>query len=243
MRNRKKETLNKKIVESVCKSLKRDLIENVVFSGGEPFLKNNFENLVLSAAKFFPVQIVTNGILLRKKFERIQKVRPKIVMSIPSLEEKNYKFITGENFLNDALHSAYYCSSLSLPLRINVVLVKGINDTYEDFMKFLALARKLNANLTFVEMFNTKHDFFKKYFSPIERFEKTVRKETKFLKTLKWGINVYEKNGISIACMKCPCSANICEKCLELRDIYITPDGKYKPYFCKNTEFDEIILP
>ena len=84
------------------------------------------------------VSMTTNGTLLTKYGAALKAAGLKRVnISLDSLKPDKFAYITGGDKLNDVLQSIEYANNIGLvPVKINTVILKGINDDeIPDFMQ------------------------------------------------------------------------------------------------------------
>jgi cyclic pyranopterin phosphate synthase len=111
----------------------RDLgISHVRVTGGEPLTRKGIVGLVegIKSAGVPDVSMTTNGVLLSKYAEPLKKAGlDRVNISLDSLKASTYAKITRNGKLEDAKAGVRSALSAGLnPVKINVVLMKGIND-------------------------------------------------------------------------------------------------------------------
>jgi len=130
-------------------------INKVRYTGGEPLVMKDIDKLIYETSKLQGIDdiaITTNGILLSDMAADLKKAGLKRVnISLDTLNSEKYKSITRIGNLGEVLKSIEKCLSLGLkPVKINTVLIRGINDT--EFEEFLNLTRKLPVEVRFIEL-------------------------------------------------------------------------------------------
>lgn len=126
----------KKIINA-CASLG---VKKVRFTGGEPLLLKGLDKLIEHTAaidSITDISLTTNGILLYDMAENLKKSGLKRVnISLDTLNAEKFKKITRLGDINKVFKSIDKCLELNMvPVKINVVLMKGINDgEIEDFI-------------------------------------------------------------------------------------------------------------
>jgi cyclic pyranopterin phosphate synthase len=129
-------------------------IEKIRLTGGEPLLRKNIEKLVEMLARIHGIRdlaLTTNGFLFPAKGKSLRDAGLKrISFSIDSLEPENFKKITGRDGLAAVLESIDLAISLGLhPVKINAVMIRGIND--HEIENLADFAVKKNLSLRFIE--------------------------------------------------------------------------------------------
>ena len=111
-------------------------------TGGEPFMRKDlFEILRRAYSSLIDFSIFTNGILIRKEqIEELSYLNPEfIAISIDSINSKEYQKIRGVDN-KKVLNNLERILSQGIRTRANIVLFKGINDSYQsirDTLKYL----------------------------------------------------------------------------------------------------------
>jgi cyclic pyranopterin phosphate synthase len=187
-------------------------INKIRITGGEPFVRKGALQLIESLIQIKGItdlSITTNGTFLAGVAKELRKLQlTRINIGLDSLDRDKYKFITGGGNLGDVLNGIEQVLYLGFnPVKINVVVIKGINDDeIPDFVKF-ALAKPLQVR--FIE-FMPIVDFWQE-----ERFisEAEIKKK----------IGKSATNKISFIS---PVTKPFCQKCSRLR---LTADGNLIP--------------
>jgi cyclic pyranopterin phosphate synthase len=123
-------------------------IEKVRLTGGEPLLRPHLEKLVEKIARIPGIRdlaLTSNGFL----FPRLAAVLRdaglrRISFSLDSLDPANFKRITGREGLASVLESIDLAVELGLhPVKVNAVMIRGINDHEMENLAEFALAKHL----------------------------------------------------------------------------------------------------
>ena len=88
-----------------------------------------------------------------------------INISIDSLNRETFKRLTGHDRLLQILEGIKILQSLNLKnIKVNAVLLKDVNDTYEEFERFGNFIKNNKIDFRFIELMQTGDnlDFFKK---------------------------------------------------------------------------------
>ena len=112
------------------------------------------------------VTMTTNGYRLDKIAEQLFEAGlDGINISIDSLNRETFKKLTGHDRLNEILEGIKILQKLDFKnIKVNAVLLKGINDTYEEFEKFGNFIKKNKIDFRFIELMQTGDnlEYFKK---------------------------------------------------------------------------------
>lgn len=130
-------------------------IKKVRYTGGEPLILKDIDKLIYETAELPSIKdisITTNGLLLDDMAEELKKAGLKRVnVSLDTLDKNKFKTITRLGNLDTVLNSIYKCINIGLaPVKINTVLMKGINDREID--DFIRLSKELPVEIRFIEL-------------------------------------------------------------------------------------------
>lgn len=129
--------------------------KKVRYTGGEPLILKDIDYLIAQTAKISGIEdisITTNGTLLYDMADELKKAGLKRVnISIDSLKPEKYSHITRGGDLNKVLLAVEKCMQIGIsPVKINVVLIKGIND--DEVGDFIRLTKDLPLHVRFIEL-------------------------------------------------------------------------------------------
>jgi cyclic pyranopterin phosphate synthase len=116
-------------------------IERIRLTGGEPLLRPNLTNLIISLAKLEGIKSIsmtTNGLLFGEKARELKDAGLESVnISLDTFRPDRFKAITGINGLNKVIDAINAAESVGLDVKINTVVIRGWNeDEVLDFAKF-----------------------------------------------------------------------------------------------------------
>jgi cyclic pyranopterin phosphate synthase len=108
-------------------------IQKVRLTGGEPLLRQQAEKLVERLALIpgiTDLALTSNGFLFAQKGKALRDAGlRRISFSLDSLDRDNFKKITGRDGLESVLTSIALAQELGLnPVKVNAVVIRGIND-------------------------------------------------------------------------------------------------------------------
>jgi cyclic pyranopterin phosphate synthase len=129
-------------------------IEKVRLTGGEPLLRPQIEKLAGRIARIPGVRdlaMTSNGFLFVQKGRALREAGlQRISFSLDSLDRENFKKITGRDGLPALLAGIALAQELDLhPVKINAVIMRGINDHEIEALGEFAASRQLS--LRFIE--------------------------------------------------------------------------------------------
>src|SRR5579862_3242688 len=138
-------------------------IRKVRVTGGEPLVRPGVEDFIarLKALGVRDVSITTNGHLLAERCDRLVAAGlDRINISLDSLRREKFERITRTKALDQVIAGIDAAQASQLrPVKVNAVLVRGINDDeIEDFATF---ARDRNLTMRFIEFMplDADHDW------------------------------------------------------------------------------------
>jgi len=221
-------------------------VTKVRITGGEPLARKgvvDFIKKLREIKKLEDISLTTNGFFLSEYAEKLKDAGlNRVNISLDSLQEEKYKRITRGGSLEKALKGIDSALKAGLlPIKINTVLIRGINDDeVEDFVR-LALERPLN--IRFIEFMPTGeeviNEFENKFISVQEIKEKLIKKY--LLNPIKICNSNGPANYFRIKGAKgtvgfiTALSQHFCETCNRIR---LTSEGKLRPCLFSNKGID-----
>ncbi|MDO8725913.1 MAG: GTP 3',8-cyclase MoaA [Candidatus Methanoperedens sp.] len=214
-------------------------VKKVKFSGGEPLMRNDFEDIIRALPDLKDISATTNGVLLSKRAASLaQSGLDRVNISLPSLNKENYGKITGSpHSLSKVLDGIDAAIDAGLaPIKLNMVLLKGINEfEIDDAINF---ADRYNGNviLQLIELMNFKN--VSQYMVDIDSLEKTLESRATFIKERQMHRRKkYFIDGVEVELVRPIDNSSFCANCNRLR---LTSTGKLKPCLMRNDNLIEI---
>jgi cyclic pyranopterin phosphate synthase len=221
-------------------------VSKVRITGGEPLARKgvvDFIKKLRKIKKLEDISLTTNGFFLSEYAERLKDAGlNRVNISLDSLQEEKYKKITRGGSLETALKGIDFALKAGLlPIKINTVLIRGINDDeVEDFVR-LTLERPLN--IRFIELMPSgeklKDNYNDKFISVLEIKESLAEKYSFRPIALNSGngpAKYYQiKGGQGTIGFITALSQHFCETCNRIR---LTSEGKLRPCLFSNKEVD-----
>ncbi|MDA8227797.1 MAG: GTP 3',8-cyclase MoaA [Desulfitobacterium hafniense] len=237
----------KLIVRAVLGAAKSG-IRKVRLTGGEPLIRKDIVELVREIAEIpgiADLSLTTNGSMLAELAMPLAMAGLKRVnISLDSLDCKNYNYITrGGELQNtlDGIDAAVACGLT--PVKINMVVMKGIND--HEVANFARLTMDRNLHVRFIEympMMNQEKSWREHYLASAEIM--TLCEDIGPLTPLPEedlhgpARNFFLAGAAGRLGFITPVSQHFCADCNRLR---LTSDGKLKPCLFTAEEID--LLP
>ncbi len=129
-------------------------IKRIKITGGEPLIRRGCPALISRLKKVSGIEqvtITTNGILLKENLPRlIEAGTDGINISLDTLNPRRFKEITGSDRLEEVLEGIDAALKTTVPVKINSVLMQGIND--DEAVDLAELARERQTDVRFIEM-------------------------------------------------------------------------------------------
>lgn len=221
-------------------------VTKVRITGGEPLVRKgvvDFIKKLREIKKLEDISLTTNGFFLSEYAEKLKDVGlNRVNISLDSLQEEKYKRITRGGSLEKALKGINSALKAGLlPIKINTVLIRGINDDeVEDFVR-LTLGRPLN--IRFIEFMPSgeelKDNYRDKFISVLEIKESLAEKYSFRPVDINSGngpAKYYQiKGGQGTIGFITALSQHFCKTCNRIR---LTSEGKLRPCLFSNIEVD-----
>lgn len=216
-------------------------VDTIRLTGGEPLVRKNFEYLVRELSKLdVTLKLTTNGILLDKYYDLFEEIGLKrINVSLDSLDKAKNAFITKRDYYDRIMNNIQEGIARGLQLKLNVVVIKGVNDN--EIRDFVSLTEAKNVAVKFIEFMpfaGNKWDWSKGVSE--EQILAEAREQCGEVETLKnpkhstssnFRIKGYQGSFGIVSTITNP----FCADCNRLR---LTVDGKMKNCLFANSETD-----
>ena len=230
-------------ISRLVKALSELGVRKIRLTGGEPTVRKDFFDILKDVKQNSNIQKVTmttNGYQLNKIAKQLHEIGlDGINISIDSLNREKFKNLTGHDRLLDILEGIKTLQSLNFKnIKVNAVLLKGINDSEKDFEAFANFIGNNKIDFRFIELMETGDnlEFFKKNHVPAKIFKDYLEKN-------KWVYQTYGKDaGPAINYINpefkgkfgliAPYSKDFCKTCNRLR---ITARGDLRLCLFGNT--------
>lgn len=206
-------------------------ISKLRITGGEPLTSPNILSLCRRAADVEGIReicLTTNGILLDRMAEPLAKAGVKrINISLDTLSEEKYSYITGQGRLEDAQRGVQAALEAGFEkIKINVVLIGGFND--DEIRPLAELTRRWPVDVRFIELMpmHGQGAFSERAYLPVsavlEKLPELVLQPPDGGVARLYRLPQAQGNVGLIS----PLSAHFCAQCNRLR---LTSDGMLKP--------------
>ena len=219
-------------------------IKKIRLTGGEPFVRKGIQEFIpmLMALKGLDdVSLTTNGVYLKENLEMLKAAGIKrINVSIDSLNRVKFKRITRFDYFSEVWEGIEKARDMGFyPIKLNVVIMKGINDN--EVLDFGRLAIEHPYHIRFIECMPVGFESNSLAFIPNSEIEKTlVHKFGPFI-PVSPGQNdgpaerYRFDGGKGEIGLISPISNSFCQHCNRLR---LTANGMLLPCLLSNIEVD-----
>ena len=203
-------------------------VNKIRITGGEPTVRKDFFDII-KVLKFDSgienIAITTNGYHLDQKAKLlVNSGLTGINISIDSLNQETFKNITGHDRLPEILKGIEILQDIGFKnIKINAVLLNGINSSRKDFDEWSKFIKKNKIDLRYIELMRTGDnlEYFKKYHISSKIFKE-------YLDENKWIYQTFGKDaGPSLNYINtqykgkfgiiAPYSKDFCKSCNRLR--------------------------
>jgi len=212
-------------------------MRKVKLTGGEPLLRGDLVDIVSRIAPLVEeVSMTTNGALLEKYAEGLHEAGLKRAnISLHSLDAEIFKKITECDDLDDVKRGIEAAVECGLePVKLNVVVLKGLND--REIPQMIEFSKACGAILQLIEFQPIQAGtelYWKNLYHDLQGVEAVL--EAKALKVqvreLQRRKQYYLKDRAVVEVVRPMHNTDFCRYCTRLR---ITSDGKLKPCLMRN---------
>lgn len=236
----KKETeLSPGTIEKLVRAFVKCGINKVRITGGEPLVRNDICEIaerIQSIEGVETLALTTNGVYLSQYAKDLKKAGlDSVNISLDSTDGSTYRHLTGADVLKKVLDGIDEAEKAGLsPIKINAVLMKGVND--DGAGKLINLAKDRNIDVRFIELMPFSDEG--ENASLIVTGDDILREFT-FLKPIDYKegtARYYSAEGFKgrVGLIN-PITQKFCSECNRIR---LLSDGKVKPCLGYDTAYD-----
>ncbi|MCE4617102.1 MAG: GTP 3',8-cyclase MoaA [Desulfurococcales archaeon] len=234
-----KEVMDKKYLEPddyaiIAEAAARLDIAKVKITGGEPLIRHDIIKIVRSFkehGKFDDISMTTNGFRLAILAQGLREAGlDRVNISIHSLKEERYKYITGVPGLSNALKALDASIDAGFrAVKVNMVVMKNVNE--DEIPEFIELAAKKGFTLQLIELHpvGLGKSVFKKHYIPLDTIERYLKQRAIKMMTRKDLHNrpIYIlDNNVKVEIVRPYNNWRFCMGCTRIR---ISPEGFLYP--------------
>ncbi len=219
-------------------------VGRVKYTGGEPLLRHDLTEIIRGtiAMDLEDVAITTNGTLLRSKAEELSSAGlRRLNVSLPSIRPCVYASLT-KGALAEVFAGIRVAKALGMDIKINAVIMKGINDDEVD--ELVGYARGIGGSLQLIELedLNLEAGFFRKHYFDLSSVEGRLHAMADRVEARSEMNNRkrYVMGDLAVEVVRPTNSAHFCMNCTRLR---VTSDGKLKPCLMRSDNLIDLLGP
>lgn len=213
-------------------------------TGGEPLVRRGLPNLVRELAflgENVDLSITTNGVFLTKYAEELKAAGlRRINISLDTLSKEKFQRISRLNLFDDVIGGISSAIRVGFdPIKINVVVVKGIND--DEVLDFAAMTEDQPLWVRFIELMPfSRNNWREENFISADEIRRQIEAKYKLVEIMGSG-GVAPAKDFLIENHKgrigfiAPISKKFCDLCNRIR---LTADGHLLPCLHSNIELD-----
>jgi cyclic pyranopterin phosphate synthase len=207
-------------------------VDKIKFSGGEPLLRKDFEDILQALPPMRDVSATTNATLLAPRAKSLKESGlDRVNVSLHSLSPERYHFITKcpEGYFEKVLDGIAVALDVGLtPVKINMVYLKDINEDEVDRM--IDFVRGKPLVLQIIELMDFRGTF--KYHADLGALEQKIKAKAdkSYCREMHRRVKYY-LNGAEVEIVRPIDNSEFCMNCNRLR---VTSDCKLKPCLLRN---------
>jgi cyclic pyranopterin phosphate synthase len=213
-------------------------VDKVKFSGGEPLMRTDLEDILRALPPLRDVSLTTNGTMLAKRAKGLKEAGlDRVNISLDSLSSDRFDMIT-------CTHSGQFDRVLNgidaaldadlTPVKLNMVYLKGINE--DEVEKLIDFVRNKPLVLQIIELMNFHGAF--KYHANISALEELLKSRAdKAVHREMHRRTKYFLGGAEVEIVRPIDNSEFCMNCNRLR---VTSDCKLKPCLLRNDNIVDV---
>lgn len=236
---------------SIIKVARSYGVNKVKFTGGEPTLRRDIIDIVRRTREIMDgeISMTTNGSRLPEIADDLKAAGlNRINVSLHSIDRKGFEFITGVDFLQNAIEGIRAAQAAGLtPVKVNFVVLKNVN--IDQIEKMIQLSAAEDFILQMIEYEVPRElessDDYEKYHFPLDSIEEDLSKRSILVDHNSlhdrpiFHIPV-EGNEARVEIVRPMRNYHFCDNCTRLR---VTSTGQLKPCLMRDDNYTEILRP
>lgn len=138
-------------IETLAKLFVANGVKKIRLTGGEPLVRKDASKIIESLGNLnIELCITTNGVRLHEVLPELLAAKIKTInVSLDTLQEEKFLKITRRDLFKRVRDNIELLLSNEMFVKINVVLMKGLNDN--EILNFIALTKDRNVEIRFIE--------------------------------------------------------------------------------------------
>lgn len=243
-------------IERVVRVLMRFGVDRVKLTGGEPMLRPDILEIVerLGKLKLRDLSMTTNGTRLPSMAGKLREAGlNRVNISLHSVDPEKFCWITGlgegdagkrrYEYTLEAIKAALKAGLR--PVKLNVVVMRGVNDDEIDRMMEFAASLPGEVILQLIELVeegSAGRGFFERYYYSLAEVEEKVSRIAvkKVVRSLQLRRQYLLPTGLWVEFVR---PTNSCSFCMHNNRIRITHDGRFKPCLMRDDNHIDFLTP
>jgi len=209
-------------------------VTKVKFSGGEPLLRKDIHEVIEALPPFKDISMTTNGQLLAERIGDVEGL-DRVNVSLDTLNSATYKKLTGGRIENVLKGVDAALEADLTPVKINMVVIDGINDTEIGDMIRYVQGKEMVLQLIELMDFKNRSQLRGSDLSVIESMLEGLSNRTTANSLHKR--KKFEINDAEIEIVRPIDNTEFCMNCNRLR---VTSDAKLKPCLLRNDNLVDV---
>lgn len=231
-----KSEISMKTVACVARAAAELGVRYIKFTGGEPLMRKDLEEIIASMPEDLDVSLTTNGICLAERAKSLADAGlDRVNVSLDSLNPETYRRITGckEGDLQKVIAGIDAARAAGLtPVKLNVVVLK---ENEAEIPQLIEFSREKGLILQLIELLDLKNLGVS---GDIERIEHELAAKADRIQTRQMHRRrKYFLNGAEVEVVRPMDNTEFCANCTRLR---VTSDGKIKPCLLRSDNLIDI---
>jgi cyclic pyranopterin phosphate synthase len=233
-------------IERIVRVVAAFNIRKVKLTGGEPLLRNDIVEIVRrirSIPKVSEISMTTNGTLLSGVARHLKEAGlSRVNVSLDTLKPETYRSITGVDALENVLAGIQeaWVSGLR-PIKVNMVLLRGVND--DEVWSMIEFTRKRSLILQLIELESASEDtFYRRYHHDLAEIENRLKRKAKkiVIRRMHHRRRYSLADDAEIEIVKPMHNIEFCRYCSRMR---VTSDGQFKPCLLRCDNHVDFLSP
>ena len=221
-------------------------IGKVKLTGGEPLIRSDILEIVKRISSIqgvSEVSMTTNGTFLNDLAKPLKEAGlARINVSLDTLNPKIYEMITGVDAFEKVISGIKRAVEANLnPVKVNTVLLKGINDN--EVWNMVDFAERNSVILQLIELESAREDkLYRKYHSDMTKIEDELKKKAErvTVRSMHHRRKYFLRSGAEVEIVRPMHNTEFCRYCNRMR---ITSDGKFKPCLFRSDNLVDFLGP
>lgn len=218
----------------------------VKLTGGEPLLRDDIIEIVRRVSRVPGIKdlsLTTNGFFLEKYAKQLREAGLlRVNVSLDTLRAERFREITGVDAYEKVIRGIIEAKNVGLsPIKVNMVLLKGINEDEIDEM--IEFVRENCLILQIIEFEQPYEDaFYMKYHASLDDIEERLEKESNkiIVRRMHHRKKYILDDGAEVEVVRPMHNTEFCLHCNRIR---LTSDGKLKPCLFRNDNLVDLLGP